>query len=64
MVNQVPALVVPGASMFKKDWATLPFIELVTGRGGEPFVTRIVSALSNANYMVQIKSSRFLKRSS
>lgn len=60
--NQTPALGVPGATAFKKEWASmlLPFslIAIIQepGEAGEKFVKSIGAALKEANYRGQVKA--------
>jgi len=60
--NGIPALGVPGASVFRKEWITplLDFPELVIiqepGEAGGGFVNRITTALKEADYQGQVKA--------
>jgi len=60
--NQIPALGIPGASAFKREWVSLllPFPELCIiqepGEAGEKFVKSITSALKAASYQGQVKA--------
>lgn len=60
--NQTPALGIPGAQAFKKEWASilLPFslIAIIQepGEAGEKFVKSIADALKQANYQGQVKT--------
>jgi hypothetical protein len=60
--NKIPALGVPGASAFKKDWARLllQFDEIAIvqepGAPGASFVKSIVDALRDENYQGKVKA--------
>lgn len=60
--NQTPALGIPGAQAFKKEWASLllPFslIAIIQepGVAGEKFVKSITGALKEASYQGQVKA--------
>lgn len=60
--NQTPALGVPGAAAFKKEWASflLPFrlvgIIQEPGKAGEKFVKSICAALKETSYQGQVKA--------
>lgn len=60
--NRIPALGVPGASVFRKEWLTplLDFPELVIirepGEAGGGFVNRIAATLKEADYQGQVKA--------
>jgi hypothetical protein len=60
--NKIPALGVPGAQNFKKEWASLLLsfsrIAIIQepGEAGNDFVKRIVSALKTANYQGEVKA--------
>ncbi len=60
--NQTPALGIPGAQAFKKDWASLllppSLIAIIQepGEAGEKFVKSICAALKEASYRGQVKA--------
>lgn len=66
--NQTPALGIPGAQVFKKEWASLvlPFsligIIQEPGEAGERFVKSICAALKEASYQGQIKAVTLLEK--